>query len=136
MKPITVDFAFSGVLPGTANVTLDLSTAGFADNAKVYLYYYNPQTKQLEKAAESTYVDGYATFAMTHCSQYLVTDKELQAAGGAAATPAPKATKAPKTGDNNATALYLVLCGMGVAAAGVAAKRKKNLFYVFLCVFL
>lgn len=57
----------------------------FADNAKVYLYYYNPQTKQLEKAAESTYVDGYATFAMTHCSQYLVTDKELQAAGGAAA---------------------------------------------------
>lgn len=107
MKSITVDFAFSGVLPGTANVTLDLSAAGFADNAKVYLYYYNPQTKQLEKAA-----------------------------GGAAATPAPKATKAPKTGDNNATALYLVLCGMGVAAAGVAAKRKKNLFYVFLCVFL
>ena len=53
----------------------------FADNAKVYLYYYNPQTKQLEKAAESIYVDGYATFAMTHCSQYLVTDKELQAAG-------------------------------------------------------
>ncbi|MDY6155791.1 MAG: hypothetical protein SPH96_04595 [Agathobacter sp.] len=37
-----------------------------------------------------------------------------------------KTAKAQKTGDNNAAALYLVLCGMGIAAAGVAVKRKKN----------
>ena len=123
IKYITVDFAYSGVLPGEAEVTLDLSAAGFAQNAKVYLYYYNPQTKLFELASTGTYKDGSATFTMTHCSQYVVTDKVLPSSivDSKAST-----TKAPKTGDNNATALYLVLCGMGVAAAGVAAKRKKN----------
>ena len=130
MKSITVDFAFEGTLPGKTDVTLDLSAAGFANNATVYLYYYNPQTKQLEKSATGTYVDGYATFTITHCSQYLVTDKELAGAGKdntPAPSPAPtKApTKAPKTGDNNAVALYVVLCGLGVAVAAVA-KRKRN----------
>ena len=134
MKSITVDFAFEGTLPGKTDVTLDLSAAGFANNATVYLYYYNPQTKQLEKSATGTYVDGYATFTITHCSQYLVTDKELAGAGkdDTPITPpaSPKApstapTKAPKTGDNNAVALYVVLCGLGVAVVAVA-KRKRN----------
>ena len=126
MKSITVDFAFEGTLPGKTDVTLDLSAAGFANNATVYLYYYNPQTKQLEKSATGTYVDGYATFTITHCSQYLVTDKEL-AGAGKDNTPAtsPASTKAPKTGDNNAVALYVVLCGLGVVVAAVA-KRKRN----------
>lgn len=47
----------------------------------------------------------------------------------AAKTPAAqsaKTAKAPVTGDNNAAALYLVLCGIGIVAAAIAVKKKKN----------
>lgn len=43
-KAIEIDFAYSGDLPGEAQVTIDLSSSGIADGTTVYLYYYNPTT--------------------------------------------------------------------------------------------
>ena len=78
LKYITLDFAFSGELPGTANVTVSLASAGFTEGTTVYLYYYNPTKNIFELVDDAAYKDGTATFTMTHCSEYIVTSEKLQ----------------------------------------------------------
>ena len=78
LKYITLDFAFSGELPGTANVTVNLASAGFTEGTTVYLYYYNPTKNIFELVDDAAYKDGTATFTMTHCSEYIVTSEKLQ----------------------------------------------------------
>lgn len=115
----TVAFAFDGNLPGQAEVTLDLSVAGkFADGATVILYYYNPDKKIFEKVDSASYKEGYATFTMTHCSDYIVTNAEL---------PASLTSTAVKTNDITNVIPYIVLLTFGAVAIGTAVvvKRRK-----------
>ncbi|MGN0353239.1 MAG: hypothetical protein ACI4ES_16485 [Roseburia sp.] len=115
----TVDFAFDGNLPGQAEVTLDLSGVGkFADGATVILYYYNPDKKIFEKVDSASYKEGYATFTMTHCSDYIVSSEEL---------PTSLTSTAVKTNDMTNVIPYIVLLTFGAVAIGsaVVVKRRK-----------
>lgn len=119
LKYTPVHFAFDGTLPAQAEVTLDLSTfTGAADGSTVYLYYYNPTTNLFEKIDSSAFKDGYATFTMTHCSDYIVTNEELT---GALVT-----TPAPDTGDQANLVLYIVVMLLGVVAIAAVVARKKR----------
>lgn len=115
-KAIELNFAFSGDLPGEAQVTLDLSSAGFADGATVYLYYYNATTDKLEKVTSSVISGGKATFTMTHCSDYVVTDTELKAE--------TTTSTSPKTGTSSTAAAVALLTI--IALAGYEIKRTKK----------
>lgn len=100
LKMTTVSFEFDGTLPGEAKVTLDMANSDLgitntAEGTAVYLYYYNPTTNLFELIDESAVTDGYVTFKMTHCSDYVVTSEKLPAAATTAQT--------PPAGDNGGT---------------------------------
>ena len=85
----TVSFPYHGDLPGTAEVSIDLTNAGkFTRGQVVYLYYYNPETGKFEYIDDGVY-QGYTTFTMTHCSEYIVTSSKLTTGGATS----------PKTGE-------------------------------------
>lgn len=75
-----VDLAFlhEGELPGRATVTVNLGgRLGGAETA--HLYYYNPETRQLEIVAENlAVVNGQVAFPMSHCSNYILTAEMLK----------------------------------------------------------
>lgn len=110
-KLAVVSFAFDGTLPGKATVTLDLSTYGFAENEKVYLYYLNKSNNTLELVDDSVCIGGKTEFEITHCSDYVVLNEKLAAV-------------APNTGDTNAAASWLLALGTGMLL--LCVWRKKN----------
>ena len=116
LKYTTLDFAYSGDLPGTANVTVNLASAGFTEGSTVYLYYYNPDTNSFELICDSTYQNGSATFTMTHCSEYIVTSEKL---------PSALTVAAPKTGDSTDSLPFVLVLICGCAVIGTALIRKK-----------
>lgn len=70
----TIHFSHHGDLPGTATVTTKVELP----NQKVYFYYYNPVTRFLELVSSDVVIqDGYATFQIEHCSDYILSTKEL-----------------------------------------------------------
>jgi len=75
---MVITFAENGVLPGAAKVTINLGSA-WANKNNLFVYYYNPQTKNVEKIDSNLKADsnGNITFAITHCSDYFVVDKDL-----------------------------------------------------------
>lgn len=117
LKYITLDFAFSGDLPGTANVTVDLSSAGFTEGQTVYLYYYNPEKNIFELTSEATYKNGSATFTMTHCSEYIVTNEKL---------PTALTSITVKTGDATNAIPFVIALTCGCAAIGVVVVRRRT----------
>ena len=130
---LTVSFAYDGKLPGKTEVALDLSEGGFKDGATVYLYYFNEKTNAFELVDEAKYADGFATFEMEHCSDYIVTAEKLSSSAPATvstpkATPASKGTAAknPKTGDTTPIIPLVVVMFVGIAAVVVAFYRKKR----------
>lgn len=127
LKYTQVSFAHSGDLPGEAEVRLDLSQGSFEEGKTVYLYYFNPTTKLFEYVDESAFSCGYATFTMTHCSDYIVTSEKLDGTV-AVATPTPTPTPTPTTGDSMPVipAVLTLLVGMGLLAVVVVRKRKTN----------
>ncbi len=114
-KAIEIDFAYSGDLPGEAQVTIDLSSSGIADGTTVYLYYYNPTTDKLEMITSSIVSAGKATFTMTHCSDYVVTDTQLKA---------ETTSTSPKTGTNSAAAAVALMAI--ITLAGYELKKTKK----------
>lgn len=138
LKYTTVSFAYDGKLPGKTDVTLDLSVGTFKDGAKVYLYYFDEKTKKFEFVDDAVYTEGFATFTMTHCSDYIVTNEPLSAAvvkpGTTPAptkkpgtTPAP--TKKPatvKTGDTATMMVFglVLLAGFGLMTVAYTRKRR------------
>lgn len=92
---VPVSFVHEGILPGKAEVYLDLTGYGsaFSNGSTLYLYYYNPSTGLFEKVSTGTYDGTGVTFVMEHCSDYIVTNTEL------AETLTTKNISAPKTGD-------------------------------------
>lgn len=125
LKYTQVSFAHSGDLPGEAEVRLDLSQGSFEEGKTVYLYYFNPTTKLFEYVDESAFSCGYATFTMTHCSDYIVTSEKLD---GTVAVATPTPTPTPTTGDSMPVipAVLTLLVGMGLLAVVVVRKRKTN----------
>lgn len=116
MKYTTVSFAYDGQLPGKVKVTLDLSDAGFAENATVYLYYYNPEKDRFELTDSATYANGQAVFTMTHCSDYLVTDTRLPESY-------VQSAETPDTGDDTDAAGWMLLIFAGSMLLLSAGKR-------------
>lgn len=114
---LTVSFKYDGKLPGKTDVTLDVSEGGFKNGDTVYLYYFNESTKAFELVDDAKYVDGFATFEMTHCSDYIVTSEKLQDAAKASA---------PRTGDLNPVVPFAVVLVAGLGVIAVAFARKKR----------
>lgn len=74
---LDIHFNHSGSLPGEAAVTVSVKDV-FTEGS-LYLYYYNAATGALELAAEGVTVEeGYATFPLTHCSDYILTAEMLR----------------------------------------------------------
>lgn len=73
-----VDFAYSGNLPGKANVTLNVGTDKFGTGEKtLYLYYYNPTTKSYEFVEDAKYSNGQVKLSLTHCSTYALVENKI-----------------------------------------------------------
>ena len=116
LKYVTLDFAFSGDLPGTANVTVNLASAGFTEGSTVYLYYYNPDKNIFELVCDATYKNGSATFTMTHCSEYIVTNEKL---------PSALTAKTPKMGDTTNAIPFVLALICGCAVVGFVVVRRR-----------
>ena len=117
LKYVTLDFAFSGDLPGTANVTVNLASAGFTEGSTVYLYYYNPDKNIFELVCDAAYKNGSATFTMTHCSEYIVTSEKL---------PSALTATTPKTGDTTNAIPFVLALICGCAVVGFVVVRRRT----------
>lgn len=142
LRYTSVHFAFEGNLPGEAEVTLDLSGYGkFEEGSTLYLYYYNPTTKLFEKVDSSSFCNGFATFKMTHCSDYIITNEELTGelvevvtstsnqADGVTSTTANTTTNlkaSPKTGDVANVADCLALLFVGALLMSACFYKRKR----------
>ena len=74
---VEFNFAHHGDLPGVAQVIAPIDGLGIKDG-KVFVYYVNEETKQLELISkEATVKDSIVRFSITHCSKYVVSDKAL-----------------------------------------------------------
>ena len=111
-----ITFAENGVLPGAAKVTINLGSA-WANKNNLFVYYYNPQTKKVEKIDGGLKADskGNITFTITHCSDYFVADKDLIAAG-----------VIPKTGSPVDMNVLMSLGALLVAGGLYIAFRRKT----------
>lgn len=99
-----VDFKYSGTLPGTLKAAVNVANK-YADGTKLALYYYNASKGVLENQYQLTTVsDGYAEFAIDHCSQYVLVD--VSAAEGTITT---GTLGSPKTLDTNALMMWIIV---------------------------
>lgn len=132
-KNLILDFSHSGKLPAMAEIKVYVAEH-FADGEKLYLYYYNPETKAVEPVWDNLIVvDGYVTFEMTHCSTYVLTTKKVKEAG---TFPNPgEQTSSEQNGTGKGgiatgdTAPVIVFIVLALAAAAVIAAviiRKKR----------
>ena len=70
---LIVSFDHHGSLPLNAKVKVNVEDK-FKNNEDLYLYYYNPESKEIEFVEKDIMVkDGYATFEISHCSDYFLT---------------------------------------------------------------
>lgn len=77
---LIVSFDHHGELPETATVRINVKDK-FEDGEKLYLYYYNEETKQIEYIEDGLKVkDGYVEFSIEHCSDYFLTATIVQEA--------------------------------------------------------
>jgi hypothetical protein len=66
-------FLIYGKLPSEATIKIKVDDK-FKDDEKLYLYYYNDETKKLEYIDKGlTVKNGYVEFKINHCSDYLLT---------------------------------------------------------------
>lgn len=136
-----IHFNHHGELPGKATVKVDITGTSLAtveSGTKVFLYYYDPVTKEIKDQVEATIDGGYAIFPITHCSDYILVTKELKKAevkpqnpAPTAPTPtAPEAPKtataptSPKTGDATNALPFVVALLCGCAAMWVVVVRR------------
>lgn len=117
-----VDFEYSGNLPGTLKAAVNVSKK-FADGTRVALYYYNSKKGVLENQYQVTTVsNGFAEFAIDHCSEYVLVD--VSAAEGTITT---STLGSPKTADSNAIIFWLMLmCVAVLAFFGIQASKTND----------
>ena len=70
---LIITFDYHGMLPLEAKVKIDVSDK-FNDGEKLYLYYYNPDSDEIEYMDNVVFVkNGMAGFQIKHCSDYFLT---------------------------------------------------------------
>lgn len=137
-KVKVISFGENGILPGEATVTVNLG-AELAGKTDIFIYYYNPATKEAEKIAGPLNTDdkGNVTFTVTHNSDYIVSNGELNVAATKDSTATSiintNATdtnnNVPKTGSTINIYPLLILGFISVIVAIVAnvvPKRSKQ----------
>ena len=77
-----ITFAHHGILPSTATIKIKVDDK-FEDGERLYLYYYNDSSNDLEFIEKGlTVVNGYVEFRIEHCSDYLLTGSIVKTAVG------------------------------------------------------
>ncbi len=117
-----VDFEYSGNLPGTLKAAVNVS-GKFNDGTRVALYYYNSKKGVLENQYQiATVSNGFAEFAIDHCSEYVLVD--VSAAEGTITT---STLGSPKTADSNAIVFWLMLmCVAVLVLFGIQASKTND----------
>ena len=70
---LIITFDYHGMLPLEAKVKIDVSDK-FNDGEKLYLYYYNPESDEVEYMDNAVFVkNGSVEFQIKHCSDYFLT---------------------------------------------------------------
>ena len=93
---VTVDFAYSGLLPEGTEVTVEIPTeTAYADGTELFFYYCDLDTQTRELVSRGTAQGGKVTFAIGHCSVYVITAEDH----GAAYQPEVKQESSSGTGD-------------------------------------
>lgn len=70
---LIITFDYHGMLPLEAKVKINVSDK-FNDGEKLYLYYYNPDSDEIEYMDNVVFVkNGMAEFQIKHCSDYFLT---------------------------------------------------------------
>lgn len=78
-SPTFLSFSHKGALPGKATVSVNTGST-YADGTALYLYTYDTQTKKLRLAGGNVALSGgYASFGLTHCSDYVLVTKPIAA---------------------------------------------------------
>lgn len=116
MPSLKLDFKHSGALPTGTSIKLNVGS-NFKNEDILDLYYYNQEKNELEKVVENiTVIDGYVTFPLTHCSEYvLVVNNE-----------------AKKNADNNVQTssmnviLYAIISIVSASALAYILKNKSK----------
>lgn len=108
---VYVEFVQEGDLPGACETTifLDGDTNPFAEGEEVLLYYINPVTQMNEFVETGVVKSNSITFALEHCSLYLITTTDY----GEAFVP-----------DVDGIGKQMVIVGALVAAAGISILHK------------
>ena len=71
-------FDYHGILPEEATVRVNVGNK-FSDGEELYLYYYNPDSDEIEYIENKLKVrDGYVEFKIEHCSDYFLTATVVQ----------------------------------------------------------
>lgn len=75
---VSVDFAYSGELPEGTEVTVQIpqETVTYTDGMELFLYFCNPENEMREFVSSGTYQEQQVTFAIEHCSAYVITSED------------------------------------------------------------
>ena len=108
---LIVTFDHHGALPQKATVRINVNNK-FEDGQKLYLYYYNEESKQIEYIDDGLKVEeGYVEFTIEHCSDYFLTASIVQEAV------------------NNPKNINYIIIGLGIVVilliAGTLKQNKK-----------
>ncbi len=77
INAMTLSFQHAGNLPAPATVKIYVGDK-YRDGQTLWLYYYNKNDDKIEMQSQGIVVkDGYAELTITHCSDYVLTDQEL-----------------------------------------------------------
>lgn len=77
-----LSFTHHGSLPSEATINIYVGNH-YKDGDKLYLYYYNDQTDEIEYVDKALKVKkGYVTFSIKHCSDYFLTGAVVNNAKG------------------------------------------------------
>jgi hypothetical protein len=141
-EKLNLQFEHDGDLPG--QMTVSVYAGGAFSTSRLYLYYYNQSTKQLELKADNAHLtsEGYAVFDINHCSDYVLTSVMLrslipnnqnnaQTVATSLATPAADEAKAPKTGqddgEDESRMLYPAIIICVLSGAGVLWQKYRRM---------
>ncbi len=72
-EKLIISFDYHGALPLETSVRINVKDR-FKEGEKLYLYYYNPESDNIEYITHNVEVkDGYVEFQIAHCSDYFLT---------------------------------------------------------------
>ena len=75
---VSVSFEYSGELPEGTEVTVQIpqETVAYTEGMELYLYYCDPDTQMREFVSSGVYTQQQVTFAIYHCSDYVITSED------------------------------------------------------------